>query len=76
MGGCDFSQSSVTHLAPSGALGVGGVSPAVALRFTAGYAHHTPAGLRFKNKKSTDILPIILRFRWETPNPVESGKFY
>jgi hypothetical protein len=31
--------------------------------------------LRFKNKKSTDILPIILRFRHETPNPVESGNF-
>ncbi|MDR1268573.1 MAG: hypothetical protein LBK82_03510 [Planctomycetaceae bacterium] len=23
-----------------------------------------------------EILPIILRFRWETPNPVESGKFH
>jgi hypothetical protein len=22
-----------------------------------------------------EILPIILRFRWKTPNPVESEKF-
>ncbi|MDR1289640.1 MAG: hypothetical protein LBK06_00415 [Planctomycetaceae bacterium] len=35
---------------PCGAWGVGGTFPAVALRYTAGYAHLTPAGLfKFKS---------------------------
>ncbi|MDR1052924.1 MAG: hypothetical protein LBL39_02010 [Planctomycetaceae bacterium] len=45
----------VDNLVPAGLLIVCGYSPAVALRSTAGYAHHTPAGLiilqqnRYKN---------------------------
>jgi hypothetical protein len=36
----------VDNLAPSGLRFGGGRDPAVALRFTAGYAHHTPSGVK------------------------------
>jgi hypothetical protein len=34
----------IDNLAPCGAYVFWGHNPAVALRFTAGYAHHTPYG--------------------------------
>jgi hypothetical protein len=34
--------------------------PAVSLRYTAGYAHLAPAGLKRRKQKTTYILPIIL----------------
>jgi hypothetical protein len=53
--GYDFSQPPATHLAPAGLEELEVFLPAVALRYTAGYAHLVPAGLKEKN---------------ETPNPI------
>jgi hypothetical protein len=36
----------VDNLTPAGFNGEGGDDPAVTLRFTAGYAHHTPCGVK------------------------------
>jgi hypothetical protein len=36
----------IDNLAPCGAYVFWGYDPAVSLRFTAGYAHHTPGGVK------------------------------
>jgi hypothetical protein len=50
----------VDNLTPAGFNGEGGADPAVALRFTAGYAHHTPSGVKtiFYNVFSTNMLAL------------------
>ncbi|MDR3196540.1 MAG: hypothetical protein LBU34_01620 [Planctomycetaceae bacterium] len=45
------------NLAPCGALVFGGRDPAVALRFTAGYAHHTPCGVKIPTSVRKHLSP-------------------
>jgi hypothetical protein len=51
----------VDNLVPAGLLIVYGDSPAVALRYTAGYAHHAPCGAKkmFFDKFIMSLLTIL-----------------